>query len=142
MALKPNAQRMQDAVAFVTENPGITMRSVILHVLGTFDETKREKAASDNAASSRLYKQAASVVERIIKDRHVCQRHIPGPAVALFPWDAKLKAHAENLERARHSAPSIQEKELLTRMTCQAWRAAGDENRALTIELLEKKCHA
>lgn len=133
MTLKANAQRMRDAVTFVSANPGTTMRAVILHVLSTFDAAKREKAETDSAAGSRLYKQAASVVERIIKDRHVCQ----GSNQSLHPWDPKRKAYAEALERAKNAAPEGPDRVLLTEMTYRAWLAAGDENRVRTLQLLD-----
>lgn len=133
--MKPNAIRMQSALEFVIANPGATMRTVIHHVLETtFDADRRERACTDDARSSKLYKQAASVVDRIIKDRHVRQ----DASLALFPWDAKRKAFAEAVERARHAALDPVDRAVLTEMTCNAWRAAGDENRARTIARLEQ----
>ena len=125
--MKPNAMRMQRAVDFVIANPGTSMRSVTFHVLETFDEDKREKPTS--------YKQAASVVERIIKDRHVRQ----GPNLTLHPWDAKRKAYAEALERAVFAAPTSRERALIMEITCEAWRLAGDEARARMLQGLHER---
>lgn len=122
--LKPNAERMQLAVAFVTTHPGASMRSVTFHVLESFDEAKRERPTA--------YKQAAGVVERIIKDRHVRQ----GPDLSLHPWDAKRKAYAEALERAHSVAPTPRERSVMLEMVCEAWRRAGDEARARTLKNL------
>lgn len=116
-SLKPNAARMQRAVDFVTTYPGATMRSVIFHVLESFDEDKREKPTA--------YKQAAAVVERIVKDRHVRQ----DSNLSLHPWDAKRKAYAEALERAHTLAPTPREKTIMLEMVCDAWRRAGDDHR-------------
>ena len=117
--MKPNAARMQRAVDFVAAHAstGATMRSVIFHVLESFDEDKREKPTA--------YKQAASVVERIIKDRHVRQ----DTNLSLHPWDAKRKAYAEALERAHTLAPTPREKAIMLEMACDAWRRAGDDAR-------------
>ena len=118
-SLKPNAARMQLAVDFVTAHAstGVTMRSTIFHVLESFGEDKREKPTA--------YKQAAGVVERIIKDRHVRQ----GPDLSLYPWDEKRKAYAEALERAHTLAPTPREKAIMFEMVLDAWRRAGDEGR-------------
>ena len=129
--LKPNAERMQLAVKFVTEHPGASMRSVTFHVLESFDEDKREKPTA--------YKQAASVVERIIKDRHVRQ----GPDLSLHPWDAKRKTYAEALERAAFAAPTPRERAMVMEIACQAWCSAGDEARARTLKNInERPCTA
>lgn len=126
-ALKSNADRMQLAIAFVSANPGATMRTVIFHVLDSFDENKREKPSA--------YKQAASVVERIIKDRHVRQ----GTNLALYPWDVKRKAYAEALERALFAAPTERDRCSIFALVRDAWRAAGDEARVRVLDsLLEK----
>ena len=122
--MKPNAARMQRAVDYVTAHPGATMRSVIFHVLESFDEDKREKPTA--------YKQAASVVERIIKDRHVRQDSSSG----LRPWDPKRKAYAEALERAHTLAPTPEEKAVMFDMLCDAWRRAGDEGRVSMLKTL------
>ena len=125
--LKPNAERMQQAVAFVIAHPGTSMRSVTFHVLESFAEDKREKPTA--------YKQAASVVERIIKDRHVRQ----GPDLLLHPWDVKRKTYAEALERAAFAAPSRHERALVMEIACEAWRMAGDEARARTLKNLPQQ---
>ena len=125
--LKPNAERMQLAVAFVTEHPGTSMRSVTFHVLASFDEDKREKPTA--------YKQAASVVERIVKDRHVRV----GPNLSLHPWDAKRKAYAEALERATNAAPTPREFVRIKEILYEAWRLAGDEARARTLQNLHDR---
>ena len=122
--IKPNAERMQRAVAFVAAHPGTSMRSVTFHVLESFDEDKREKPTA--------YKQAASVVERIIKDRHVRQ----GPDLTLHPWDVKRKVYAEALERAANAAPTPRERAMMREILYEAWRLAGDEARARTLENL------
>ena len=126
-SLKPNAERMQRAIAFVTAHPGASMRSVTFHVLESFDESKRE--------SPTAYKQAASVVERIIKDRHVRQ----GPDLSLHPWDVKRRTYAEALECAAFAAPTRHERAHVMGMACEAWRLAGDEARARTLEGLSKE---
>ena len=125
--LKPNAERMQLAIAFVTAHPGTSMRSVTFHVLESFDENKREKPTA--------YKQAASVVERIIKDRHVRQ----GPDLSLHPWDAKRRTYAEALERAAFAAPTRHERARIMEIACEAWRLAGDEARARTLRNLPEE---
>ena len=122
--MKPNAERMQLALAFVTAHPGATMRSVTFHVLESFDEAKREKPTA--------YKQAASVVERIVKDRHVRV----GPNLTLHPWDAKRKAYAEALERAANAAPTPHERARMREILYEAWRLAGDDARARTLQNL------
>ena len=122
--LKPNAARMELAIAFVTAHPGTTMRSVTFHVLESFDESKRERPTA--------YKQAASVVERIIKDRHVRQ----GPDLSLHPWDVKRRTYAEALERAAFAAPTGRERAHVMEIACEAWRLAGDEARARTLRNL------
>lgn len=128
--MKPNAARMQLAVAFVIANPGTSMRSVTFHVLESFDESKREKVTA--------YKQAASVVERIIKDRHVRQ----GPNLTLHPWDAKRKAYAEALERAANVAPTPREQARIREILYEAWRLAGDESRARMLQGLHAQTTA
>ena len=122
--MKPNAERMQLAVAFVTEHPGTTMRSVTFHVLESFDEDKRAKPTA--------YKQAASVVDRIVKDRHVRV----GPNLTLHPWDMKRKAYAEALERAANAAPTPRERAIIREILYEAWRLAGDYARARTLQIL------
>jgi hypothetical protein len=130
--MKPNAQRMQVALACVEAHPGTPVRGVVAHVLDTLSMS--EAAAPSEAKALRRYKGAASVVERLIKNRHVCQR----PDGTLWPWDAKRKAYAEALERAWFAAPGPAEHATLAPLVAQAWRAAGDENRARTLELLDR----
>ena len=127
--MKPNAERMQLALAFVAAHPGTTMRSVTFHVLESFDEDKREKPTA--------YKQAASVVERIIKDRHVRV----GRDLSLHPWDMKRKAYAEALERAANAAPTPRERAMMREILYEAWRLAGDEARARTLQNLHSNEH-
>ena len=103
------------------------MRMVIAHLLSTLTEAQQEKPSA--------YKRAAMIVERIIKDRHVRQ----APDLSLHPWDAKRKTYAEALERAMFAAPNPTEYALMVPLACKAWRAAGDENRARTLELLPVK---
>lgn len=122
--MRSNAHRMEAATLFVHEQPGATMRMVIAHLLSTLQQEKPS-----------AYKQAAMIVERIIKDRHVRQ----APDLSLHPWDAKRKTYAEALERAMFAAPNPTEYALMVPLACKAWRAAGDDNRARTLELLPVK---
>ena len=120
MALKPNALRMQAAVDYVAANPGATMVATTAHVLETMEQKSRPSA----------WKQAASVVDRVIKDRLVLQ----AGSQRLFPWDAKRKTYAEALERAAFAAPDQQRFRSTMALAIAAWRHAGDENRARTLE--------
>ena len=121
--MKPNAIRMQAAVDFVGRNPGTPMRPVIGCVLDTFAEMQRDRPGA--------YKQAQAVVERIVKDRHVRQ-----DSDRLFPWDAKRRAFAEALERAAFAAPTPEQRAVVLPLATEAWRAAGDANRARMLETI------
>ena len=127
--MKPNAIRMQSAVDFVGQNPGTLMRPVIACVLDTFAEMQRGRPGA--------YKQAQAVVERIVKDRHVRQE-----GDRLFPWDVKRRTFAEALERAVFAAPTTELRVLVLPLATEAWRAAGDENRARMLETLERAAEA
>lgn len=139
MKMKPNAERMKAALAFVRGQPGAPMRAVIAHIqqLGREGQLLLSQSASAEIVSkedTRAYKQARSVVERIIKDRHVRQ----AADLTLHPWDEKRKAYAEALEGAMFAAPDGVKYRAMTRLACEAWRAAGDESRARTISFLER----
>ena len=105
---------MAAAVAYVTAHPGTTMGGVVGHLL---EGLPRDKPT--------VYKQAASVVERIIRDRLVRQ----DAALRLHPWDTKRKTFAEALERAAFAAPDAEHWSLILALAMEAWRLAGDENR-------------
>ena len=119
--MRANALKMEAAVAFVATHPGSGMAAVTAHLL---EGLSRDKP--------RVYKQAASVVERIIKDRLVRQ----DASLRLYPWDAKRKAYAEALERAAFAAPDPWRFRSTIALAADAWRHAGDENRARTLEQL------
>ena len=114
--MKAGAARMEAAVAFVSAHPGATSVAVTFHVLEGMAQRERPSA----------YKQAASVVERIIKDRHVRQ----DPSLRLFPWDARRKEYAEALERAAFAAPDAARFASTMTLAMEAWKDAGDDNRA------------
>ena len=116
------AARMQAAVAFVTKHPGTTSSRVIFHLLGNPSQSEPLKATA--------YKQAAAVVERIVRDRLILQ----DDALRLYPWDAKLKTYAEALERAAFAAPDDVLFAFTIGLAIGAWRQAGDENRARILE--------
>ena len=119
---------MQAAIDFVTKNPGATSRIVIVHLLeaelATFEVTIDEKRRS------RLFKKSAGVVDRIIRDRHVRR----DAALRLYPWDTKLRGFAEALERAAFAAPDDRSYRSILNLACNAWRVAGDANRAQVLE--------
>jgi hypothetical protein len=108
---------MQEAVAFVTEHPGVSPSVVVRHF-----------APPD--ADPREWQRARGAVERVIRDRLVCQT----PDQRLFPWDAQRKAFADLLERAYHAAPTPGARYEVFALATRAWRAAGDENRARVLE--------
>lgn len=116
--------RMAEAIAFVASRPGMTMATVTGYVLG--------KLANDKP---RAYKQAAMVVERIIRDRRVRQ----DSAGRLYPWNEKLRAYAEALERAANLAPDLERRRSTTALAAAAWVEAGDENRARILTNLALK---
>ena len=122
--MTPNAIRMQAAVDFVTQNPGTTMPAVIARVLDVVhgDDEKRFKPSS--------YKQAAGVVERVIKSRLVRL----DPSRRLYLWDSKRKTYAEALQRAAFAAPDKRRYLSTMALAAQAWREAGDENHARILE--------
>lgn len=120
--MKSNAYRMQAAVAFVAEHPGSTAAAVTAHLLGGAEHIK---------AGS--YKQAASVVDRIVRDRLVRQ----DSALRLLPWNPKEKAYADALERAAFLAPDDSRFTMMITIAIDAWRRAGDDNRARILERLD-----
>lgn len=120
--MRPNATRMEAALAFVAEHPGAPMARVVAHLLEGLDRDKPT-----------VYRQAASVVERIVRDRLVRQ----DGAQELHPWDEKRKAYAEALERAASLAPDVERAAATTKLAIAAWRDAGDENRARILERLQ-----
>lgn len=133
------AARMDAAVAFIQANPGATMRMVIVHLLAFAPLSLRlgnvETPSSDHLASRQeksAYRQAASVVDRIVRDRLVRQ----SADLRLYPWDSKRKAFADALERALYAAPDDAHQREVLSLAARAWREAGDENRARTLELL------
>ena len=109
---------MQLAVAFVEAHPGATSRAVTLRLLEDLDDLARERPTA--------YKQAASVVDRVIRDRLVRQ----DSDLRLHPWNVKRKAYAEALERAAFVAPDRAHFLATLDLARAAWRDAGDENRA------------
>ena len=132
---------MQVAVAFVEANPGASSSSVIAHVLdclqGACPRSGPKSAAEvffrppeDERRRLRRYKQAAGVVERIICKRLVRQ----DAALRLHPWDEKRRAYAEALERAAILAPDDARRRSTLTLAIEAWRDAGDENRAQALE--------
>lgn len=129
-AIKPNATRMQAAVAFVAANPGSTTQAVVRALLTPAAENSDEWSVRE----ARSYKRAAAVVERVIKDRHVRQ----DAALRLHPWDERRRAYAEALERAANLAPDEARRRSTRALACAAWREAGDENRARLLERNDK----
>lgn len=119
--MKAGAARMEAAVAFVSAHPGATSVAVTFHVLEGMAQRERPTA----------YKQAASVVERIIKDRHVRQ-----DGLQLFPWDVRRKAYAEALERAAFAAPDAARFAVTMELAMAAWKDAGDDNRARILSAM------
>lgn len=123
--MRSNASRMTAVVEFVTAHPGATMVAAVAHILETIDPDR------ETVAKPGKYKQAAAVVERVIKDRLVCQ----SPCLRLHPWNAQDKAYAEALERAMFCAPPHRYTQTAA-LAASAWRDAGDENRARMLERL------
>ena len=117
------AGRMQAAVSFIASNPGATAAAVTAHLIGG-EEVKPS-----------AYKTAATVVDRIIRDRLVRQDALR----RLHPWDAKRKAFAEALERAAFAAPDARRYASTIALAAAAWREAGDENRARVLEGLQRE---
>lgn len=133
--MKP-AARMQAVVDFVTTNPGSPAIAVIAHVKGTLASATAARDAmvtrGDDRREKRVFKQAASAVERAIKTRLVRQ----DGTLKLHPWDAKRKAYAEALATAAFAAPDEESKALMLDLAAAAWRRAGDENAARILERL------
>lgn len=128
---------MQAAVAFVAENPGVLAARVTAHLLETSPKAAELRTlalpgipARDMLKTS-AYKQAASVVDRIIRDRLVRQ----DVSLRLHPWDANAP-YAEALERAALVAPDPVRFSSTMSLAIAAWREAGDENRARILERL------
>ena len=120
----PAHQRLKSAVDFVEQNPGVTCAQVVSHLL------RIRESESDLPSRPSAYKQCASVVERMIAARLVRQ----GDSLLLYPWDRKLKAYAEALERAAFAAPDRDSFVLVKDLAIAAWRRAGDPNRARILE--------
>lgn len=120
----PTHHRLKAAVDFVTQNPGVTCAQVIAHLL------RIRETESDLPSRPSIYKQCASVVERMIAARLVRQ----GDSLLLHPWDPKLKAYAEALERAAFAAPDRDSFVVTMDLAISAWRRAGDPNRARILE--------
>lgn len=121
--MRPYATRMQESVAYIAANPnGVPMARVIAHLLAIAPSEKKY-----------AYKQAAMVVERVIRDRLVRQ-----DGNLLYPWDEKAKAYAEALERAMYAAPDEEDRKNMLTLAIRAWRRAGDENRANILERTER----
>ena len=129
--MKSNATRMQLAVEFVVANPGSRMAAVVAHVLDAMVTAKENEGGIVKPSA---YKQAASVVERVIKDRLV--RQVDDH---LHPWNERLKLYAEALERAATLAPDDRRYVSMIVLAIAAWREAGDENRAQILERLAKE---
>lgn len=125
--MRPNAARMQAVVAFVTAHPGLTMAAATAHLLEGEQRTKPS-----------VYKQAASVVERVIRDRLVRQDQ----NLRLHPWNPKWKAYAEALERAAFAAPNEARYSSTMALAIEAWRDAGDANRAQMLTRLSAERRA
>lgn len=122
---------MQAAVDYVTTHPGVPRRVLIGHL---FDGEAKLVAAliapiADERRRKRLYKKAAQVVDRVLRDRLVRQDE----ALRLYPWDNKRKAYAEALERAAFAAPDQGRFESTLTLACEAWKDAGDDGRAETL---------
>lgn len=125
--MKSNAVKMQAAVDFVTANPGLSYRVLMAHLFET--EIAQRAIALDEERRGRVYKKAAGVVDRVLRDRLVRQ----DAALCLHPWDAKEKAFAEALERAAFAAPDPERFSSTLALACAAWRKAGDPRRAMTL---------
>ena len=114
---------MQAAVAFVKDHPGATVAAVVGHLLEGLEDKQQPLKAT-------VYKQAAGVVDRVIRDRLVRQDN----AGRLFPWDERWKVFAEALERAVFAAPDEMRFLATQPLAAGAWRNAGDDNRARILE--------
>ena len=139
--MKPNSLRMNAAIKFVTEHPGTTKTDVITHLMSGNIVDTDSSAKKIQRTESRAYKGAASVVERIIKDRLVRQ----DATLWLYPWDEKRKVFAELLERAAFVAPDDGRKVSTLEAAANAWGYAGDDNRSrilnkIASDILTSKC--
>lgn len=123
----PAHHRLKAAVDFVTQNPGVTCAQVASHLLRVHES---EQESPPLVQKSTTYKQCNAVVERMIAARLVRQ----GDSLLLYPWDRKLKAYAEALERAAFAAPDRDSFILVKDLAIAAWRRAGDPNRARILE--------
>ena len=129
--MRAGAKRMEAAVALVATNPGLSARELALRLLESPEPGGAGSPKAD-ALETRRYKQASAIVERVIKDRHVRL----DDALRLHPWDPKLRAYAEALERARNAAPDDEQRVAMTELAAAAWIAAGDANRARILRRL------
>ena len=123
-----NAVRMQLAVDFVAETPGVHRRALIQHLFNLEHEALTVNI--DEKRRGRLYKKAAGVVDRVLRDRLVRQ----DDGLRLYPWDERRKAYAEALERAAFAAPDPGRFERTLSLACEAWRDAGDFERARSLQ--------
>lgn len=130
--MRSNSVRMEAAVKFVTEHPGTTKTAIIAHLLAGHVVDTDSAPKEIQRTESRAYKGTACVVERIIKDRYVRQ----DASLRLYPWDEKRKVFAELLERAAFAAPDAERKRNTLGTASNAWRYAGDENRARILTQL------
>lgn len=129
--MKANAVKMHAAVDFVAAHPGLDRRVLIRHLLDA--DLAAMTITIDEKRRGRLYKKAAGVVDRILRDRLVRQDE----AQRLFPWDVKRKAYAEALERAAFAAPDPERFDSTLALACEAWCEAGDKARARSLRNLE-----
>ena len=127
--IRPNAARIQAALEYVAAHPGITMRAATFHMLGEL--VRNDEPYTPTKEQERRYKRAASVIEKLVCDRHVRQ-----VGDRIYPWNAKQKVYAEALERAALVAPDHGRFLTTLALAKTAWSDAGDENRVRTLEAL------
>ena len=126
--------RMEEAVARVGRAGagGLAMSALTWWVL---EQEVPHPNDLDERRRKRLYKKAAGVVDRIVRDRLVRHDATP-PKHWLYAWDVKQKAYAETLERALFAAPDLARRAEVQPLAVAAWRAAGDDARARSLDVL------
>ena len=101
--------RAREVIDFVREHPGCKTFVATLQLLTEDDKTH---------PTTRPFKRAQSAVARVIRDRLVLH-----DSDRLYPWDKRLFLLATQAERAGRDPAA-------RHLAADAWRRAGDNNRA------------
>lgn len=123
-----NALRMQAAVDYVAAHPGALLREVTCHILAAMGP-----APEDESMAMRAHRQAAGVVERVVRRRLL---RLDGATKRLYPWDERWRSYAEALERVVFAAPTTETFQTSLALAVAAWNGAQDPERARTFERL------